>query len=211
MDSSGVPPIGEIATLATDYALGVLALVLAWRLRTRADTRAMAVPFLWLAPAAFAGGTFHGLRATLGDTGKFLLWGTTSLAMFGFSYSLLVSYATACLPARWHRSIRALAASKLVVCLAFLVRDPGFLWLLLDYGGSMLALIVVHVGFAPRARATAWLGVAVVLSVLGALVQRLRLAPSAAFNHNDLYHVVQMASMVCFYLAARAGDARATR
>jgi hypothetical protein len=203
-----MPPIGEVATLATDYALGVLALVLAWRLRPVAATRSMAVPFAWLSLAAFAGGTFHGLRATLGDVGKLLLWGTTSLAMFGFSFSLLVSYARPRLSLRWHQRVQALALGKLVVCLALLLRDPGFLWLLVDYGGSMLILVVVYVRSAPRTRATLWLCVAVLLSLFGALVQRLRLAPSAAFNHNDLYHMVQMASMVCFYRAAvHAGGA----
>jgi len=204
-------PIGELATLATDYALGVLALVLAWRLRSRPETRARAVPFMWLAPAAFAGGTFHGLRATIGDEVKTLLWIATSLAMLGFSYSLLMSYATACLPVRWHRRVRALARIKFAVCLALLVRDPGFLWLLVDYSVSMLVLVAIYVRSAPRARATAWLCVAVLLSLLGALVQRLRLAPSAAFNHNDLFHVVQMASMVCVYRSARAGFAPAER
>lgn len=206
-----MPPIGEVATLATDYALALFALVLAWRLREVPATRAMAVPFAWLAVAALAGGTFHGLRATLGDAGKFLLWGTTSVAMLGFSFSLLVSYAMPLVPQRRHRALRTLAAAKLCVCLALLVRDPGFLWLLVDYGASMLLLVIAHLGSAPRARATAWLCVAVLFSLLGALVQRLRLAPSATFNHNDLYHVVQMASMLCFYRAARAEAARAAR
>jgi hypothetical protein len=199
--------IGEVATLATDYALALLALVLAWRLREVAATRAMAVPFAWLALAALAGGTFHGLRATLGDTGKTLLWATTSLAMLGFSFTLLVTYAIARLPQRWRRGLWGLATAKLLVCLAMLLRDPGFLWLLVDYGGSMLILVVAYLWSAPRARTTAWLCAAVALSLLGALIQRLRLAPSASFNHNDLYHVVQMVSMMCFYRAAREREA----
>ena len=206
-----MPPIGEIATLATDYALGVLALVLAQRLRAVGATRAMATPFLWLAPAAFAGGTFHGVRATIGDTGKTLLWGATSIALFAFSFSLLVSYAAPQLSPRGQRRVQAFAAAKLIVCLALLLRDPGFLWLLVDYGASMLVLVAIYVGTAPRARATAWLCTAAVLSVIGALIQRLRFAPSASFNHNDLYHVVQMASMVCCYRTAREGSAHAAR
>jgi hypothetical protein len=211
LDSDGVVVllIGEVATLATDYAVALLALVLAWRLRTVPTTRAMAVPFVWLAVAALAGGTFHGLRATLGDAGKTLLWGTTSIAMLGFSFSLLVSYAMPLLPQRRHRGLRTLAAAKLCVCVALLVRDPGFLWLLVDYGGSMLVLVVVYARYAPRTRATVWLCAAVALSLLGALIQRLRLAPATSFNHNDLYHVVQMASMLCFYRAARYAAARA--
>jgi hypothetical protein len=197
--------IGEVATLATDYAVALLALVLAWRLRRDAATRGMAQPFAWLVLAALAGGTFHGLRATLGHGGKVALWGLTSAAMLAFSFCLLVSFARPYVAPARQRSLRALAAAKLLVCLALLLRDPGFLWLLVDYGGSMLVLVCVYAARAP-ARARAWLFAAVATSLAGALIQRLRLAPSASFNHNDLYHVVQMASMLCFYATARAAS-----
>jgi hypothetical protein len=196
--------IGEVATLATDYLVALFALVLAWRLWAVPATRAMAVPFLWLALAAMAGGTFHGWRATLGQAGKIVLWGLTSVAMAALSFSLLVSYGRARTPARWHAGLRRLALLKLVVLLALVARDPGILWLIVDYGVSMLVLAAIYAFTAARARASLWMYAAVALSLAGALIQRLRIAPSPSFNHNDLYHLVQMASMACFY---RSGSA----
>ena len=43
---------------------------------------------------------------------------------------------------------------------------------------------------------------AIALTIVATLVQQLRLAPSAHFNHNDLYHVIQTVALVAFYRAA---------
>jgi len=194
--------IGEAWTLVTDYAVALLALGLAARLRARAATRPMAPAIAWVALAAFAGGTFHGLRAGLGLPGKIALWGLTSVALAAASFSLLVGYGRARLQPRWHDRLRALALGKLAVLVVLLLLDPGILWLIVDYLSSMLLLVGLYAANEPRARASVWLYAAVGLSVAGALIQRLRIAPSTAFNHNDLYHVVQMVSLVCFYRTA---------
>jgi hypothetical protein len=49
---------------------------------------------------------------------------------------------------------------------------------------------------------------AVALSMVAGALQHFRVAPHRHFNHNDLYHVVQLAAVVLFYrggllLAAR--------
>jgi hypothetical protein len=45
--------------------------------------------------------------------------------------------------------------------------------------------------------------IAVALSVLGAGVQASGLALHRQFNHNDLFHVIQLAGSVAFYRGAR--------
>jgi hypothetical protein len=44
---------------------------------------------------------------------------------------------------------------------------------------------------------------AVAVSVAAAGVQAMHLAPHPGFNHNDLYHVMQIAAMWLFYRGAR--------
>jgi hypothetical protein len=194
--------MAEVATLATDYLAAVLGCALAWPLWARRETRGMAVPFLWLALAALAGGTFHGWRGVLGDRGKIALWAIVSVAMVGVGFSLLVSYGQARLPRRWHSRLRAIAWLKLTAIVVLAALDPGIRWLIVDYGVSMALLAAIYLGTAPRAPASAWLCAAVAFSLAGAAIQRLHIAPAASFNHNDLYHIVQMASMLCFYRAA---------
>ena len=44
-----------------------------------------------------------------------------------------------------------------------------------------------------------WLKRGLLLSVAGFTIQKLGLAPSPHFNHNDLYHLIQIAGFCCFY------------
>jgi hypothetical protein len=52
-------------------------------------------------------------------------------------------------------------------------------------------------------RLNAWIVTGVAVSALGALVQASGLAPHRHFNHNDLYHVIQLAAMFLLYRGAR--------
>ncbi len=50
--------------------------------------------------------------------------------------------------------------------------------------------------------AASWLIAGVVVSGAGAAVQLKRVAPHPRFNHNDLYHVIQVAALYLFYRVA---------
>jgi hypothetical protein len=47
-----------------------------------------------------------------------------------------------------------------------------------------------------------WLKRAVVISSVGLVVLVLKLSPHPQFNHNDLYHVIQMGGLYCLYRAS---------
>jgi hypothetical protein len=53
-----------------------------------------------------------------------------------------------------------------------------------------------------RRRGRAWLKRAIGVSLLGLAVLVRKLAPHPAFNHNDLYHVIQMGGLYCLYRGA---------
>ena len=202
--------IGEVATLATDYAVAALALALAWRLRTVAATRAMAPPFAWLALAALAGGTFHGVRATLGEGGKVCCGerpaGDAGVQLFAA------------------RELRG-AASRRSAGMALQLARRGQARALPRAFAARSRLSVVarglrrqHVAAARRVCASLRRARARRLAVRGGRCSRCSAhwfrdcgsRPSASFNHNDLYHVVQMASMSCFYRRQRVRS-RGTR
>jgi hypothetical protein len=44
-----------------------------------------------------------------------------------------------------------------------------------------------------------WLKRGLTVSVIGLVVQKLGLAPSPYFNHNDLYHLIQIVGFWCLY------------
>lgn len=48
-----------------------------------------------------------------------------------------------------------------------------------------------------------WLTTLVLVVAVAAAVQQLHVSPTAAFNHNDLYHVLQLLALFGFYRAAQ--------
>ena len=48
-------------------------------------------------------------------------------------------------------------------------------------------------------RASAWLVAGVLISTFGGLVQSRRVAIHRHFNHNDLFHVIQMVALYLFF------------
>jgi hypothetical protein len=62
---------------------------------------------------------------------------------------------------------------------------------------------VLHLGCAARDPASRWILAGVGVSVLAAGVQASGLALHRHFNHNDLYHVIQIAAMILLYAGAK--------
>jgi hypothetical protein len=80
-----------------------------------------------------------------------------------------------------------------------------FVFVIIDTGIAFAAVAALHLW---RWNAALLAGVAV--SVAAGLVQASRFALHEHFNHNDLYHVIQIAAMALFYRGAlRLNDARA--
>ena len=71
-------------------------------------------------------------------------------------------------------------------------------------GLATTALAIVLVGAVyetvqRRAPGMAWLIAGVLVSLVAGLVQARRLALHRQFNHNDLYHVIQMVALYAFF------------
>jgi hypothetical protein len=74
-----------------------------------------------------------------------------------------------------------------------LSRDD-FVWVILDTGSALAIVAVLHLR-----RFNGWMLAGVGVSVAAALAQAGGVALHRHFNHNDLYHVIQIAAMVLFY------------
>lgn len=195
-------------TVLTDYGLAAAAGALGATLWRRAEDqrsrRLWAASFLAVAGAAVAGGTWHGLAPRMDEAAATALWRLT-YGLVGLGNFLILAgavVAAARVPAR-HWLIGA-AALRFAVSFAFLVLHPDFRYVVYDYAGTLLGLLVLAAWLARRGRPGAPAIVAgVAVSLAGALVQRSGLALSPAFNHNDLFHVIQAAGLYLYYRAGR--------
>ena len=198
--------IAEPMTLLTDYALAGVTGWLGWLLfRARegqAARASWALAFAALTVAAALGGTHHGFAPQLSEGTLLLLWKATVLAAGIASFAMLAGSTIAAATGSVRRVLLALAAAKLALYSGWMLAHSEFIYVIADTGISMAVIAVLHGGSAMRNddRASLWVLGGVGVSVLAASVQASGFALHRHFNHNDLYHVIQIAAMVLFYI-----------
>ena len=169
--------------LTGDFAVGILTLIFAvrlWRVH-----RMWALAFVFTAAAGFIGGVYHGY----GDRTE-ELWKATVIAVGIASFFLL---------AGTHRRLAVVAAVKLVIYATWMTTHDDFRYVVADYGLTLLLVGIFH-------PAKKWVWGSIAVSVLGAVVQQLRVTVDPYwFDYNDLYHVIQMIALWMLY---RAGTIR---
>jgi hypothetical protein len=183
--------------MLTDYALGGVTVCLAVLLLKNKSIgcRFWTLAFAALAAAAFLGGTVHGFQISW-------LWKPTTLAVGVASFGMLAGSACVTTSGNVRRALLAAAAVKLVFYEAWMLGHDDFIFVVADTASAMLAVAALHL-LALDNPATRWILGGVAVSLIAAGIQAGRLALHEYFNHNDLYHVVQIAAMALYYAGAR--------
>jgi len=186
--------MNEPMTVVTDYALGSVAACLALLLFRSAQTsrRLWAVAFAALAAAAFLGGTWHGFLQSN------LLWKATTLSAGVASFGMVAGSSWAVFSGPLRAFVLTAALAKLVVYSAWMLSHDAFLYVVIDTGIAFIVVAALHLW---KWNGPILAGVAV--SIAGALVQASGFRLHEHFNHNDLYHVIQIAALVLLYRGAK--------
>ena len=189
--------VTEPVTLLTDYALGGVTAYLAFRLRKNSSVscRLWILAFVALAIGAFLGGTYHGFQVAW-------TWKPAVLAVGVASFGMLAGSACATTSGRVRSALLAAAALKLVFYEAWMIGHNDFIFAVADTASAMLAVAALHL-LALGNPATRWILGGVAVSLIAAGIQAGHVALHQHFNHNDLYHVVQIAAMALYYAGAR--------
>jgi hypothetical protein len=98
------------------------------------------------------------------------------------------------------QTLLGVAALKLVLYSLWMLRHDDFIWVVADTASSLLV-----VGALYAWRFNGWMLAGVAVSVLAGGVQASGLRLHEHFNHNDLYHVVQIAALFLFYRGLEEG------
>lgn len=199
----------EPMTLITDWLLAIvvfwfaLRLVLLGRERGEWAVRLWAGSFFAAATAAAAGGAWHGFHLHLAPLAAFFLWKMTLFALGAASLFLFASAAFATLRGSARRALLALALVKTLLYAGWMAGHDDYRFVIYDYGSAMVAVLLLQLpGLFRRLPAARWIAAGILLSFAAAAVQAMRLAPHPHFNHNDLYHVIQLGA---FWLLYRGG------
>lgn len=199
--------ISEPTTLVTDYLLGILCAVLAWRLVTPRLTPPVVAVRLWGAAlgaaglASFVGGTYHGFQHALGAMAATALWKTTTLSMGLASFLLLAAAFTSSFSREARRWVIAAAALKLGIYAVWMLGHNEFRFVIYDYGSTLVILMLLVAAGRTQGRPghRAYIASGILVSIAAAAIQQSGVRLHHHFNHNDLMHVVQMGGMWLLY------------
>lgn len=184
----------EPMTMATDYLVAAAALLFAARLWR--SFRAWALAFAFTAAAAIFGGTSHGFGPELVPVWQTVLWKLTVFSVGLASFFLLSG-------ASESKALRTFAVLKLAVYAGWMATHDHFVWVIADYGVTLL--VVGAIELRRRGPSARWVLGSIAVSVVAALVQASGFSLHRHFNHNDLYHVIQIGGL---WLLFRGGLVR---
>jgi len=199
--------ITEPMTMLTDYALGAVCLWTGMALFYRAKEENQISMHLWTvglfatALMSFTGGTFHGFTNYLGMAGNILLWKAT-VFMAGFvSFFMLSATFFAAFRGRARMWFIVLAFFKLGIYSGWMIGHDEFYYVIIDYAPSMLLVAAVMGWLYVKESnpAAVWILGAIAISFMAGAIQWSEFALHEHFNHNDLYHVIQMGAIWLFF------------
>lgn len=206
-----IPP-GEAVTMVTDYLLALIAFAAAAWLWPRARGRPgryWAAAFVATGVAAILGGTSHGYAPVLDAQMRGLLWRLTYVTVEVANLCILQGAALAGLPPRMHRLALAILMLRLVVVAGAIVILAQMRYVILDYAITILGIAGLGATLAARRQpGSGWVIAGTVVSAVGGFIQLARIGQGRAFNHNDVFHVVQAIGVVLY---ARGGRDLAER
>ena len=201
--------VAEPMTMLTDYALAGVTGWLAWLLfRGREGYRARAfwaLAFATLALAAALGGTWHGFSPAFAEFAVILVWKVTVFAVGIGSFGMLAGSAIAVTTGGVRKSLVAISVVKLAIYSGWMVWHSEYIYVIADTSTALVLVAALHLWSLSHDRyhASRWILGGVAVSVLAAGVQASGFAFHRHFNHNDLYHVIQIVAMILFYMGAK--------
>lgn len=209
----------EPTTMITNFAITATGWWAAWRLLTSDEHRRYrcrkfwAVGLFFVGLGALLGGVWHGIAAYLGEMAKLIVWkGTVYTIGLTLVFVVAGTISGSPLKAATAKTFRVLNIIVFALYSAWMIRHNDFLYVIFYYGPTMLVVAIIH-GWAHVKHGTDGaisIMSGVVVTLLGAGVQQSGLAFHEHFNHNDLFHVIQVAGLAMFYKGvSRLTDHRA--
>lgn len=201
--------IAEPMTLFTDFALAGVTAGLGWHLYRAQEGQAArafwTAAFAALALSAVLGGIYHGFAPTLTEGARQFLWKATVLAVGVATFGMVAGSSIGTTTGTLRKLILAVAVSILVVYSGWIIWHDSYVYVIANAAIAMLLVGAMHGLTALRDadRASRWMLGGVVVSVIAAGVQAGGYTLHRNFNHNDLYHVIQIAATSLLYIGAR--------
>ena len=189
--------MAEPTTALTDFLLAAVAFALVVKSRG-----AWRYAFLFTGIAALAGGIYH-------TTPSVPVWKITVMSVGVATFFLVSAAARATVGVRTARVLIGVAGIQFLLYAAWMATHDDFIYVIADYGAGLLCTAVLYIlAFRALPRAAKFVLGSIAVSVIGAAVQASGFTLHRHFNHNDLYHVIQIGALILLYRGGRASPIR---
>lgn len=201
------PILYEPTTAITDLMIAVLAVYIARELHGWHSIRLMNIHWHWgwafwsLGFSALMGAAAHGLGPHFSENTQAVIWKLTVLPIGFTSIFFLIGTFHHSFDFNAVRWLTWVPAVFLAAYLFTIFKDDSFLTVVKFYGPAMGFVLAVmlysHFGLGSPGAGQAALGL--IITFLAAGVQVSGFSLHQHFNHNDLFHVIQMAGLYFIY------------
>jgi hypothetical protein len=187
--------------------LSIVAFVLAFRLGIQAAAdgasagACIAAGILATSLAAACGAVAHGLDPVTEVELRARFWKAALYGVGLVSVATIASVAFFAARGSARSALLTLALVKLLLFVVVVTRKPQFRVAAIDYGAALAVLLAgaCYGLFRWQEPGATWLIGGVGVSLIAGLIQALRVSPHRWFNHNDLYHVIEIVALYMFF------------
>lgn len=201
--------IAEPVTALTDLLLALLGTWIGWRLRQSTlpvhwSRRLWAWGIVLQSTGALLGGSYHAFLPILTQGQSELLWQLTLLFLGAATSFLIAGIGFGVFPQKLARLCFILMGLKFLIYALFAVMVKCFLPALCDQGVSLLLVAaLLFYGRKEIPVVAREIAIALVLTVIGGVIQYFHLGLHRNFNHNDIYHIFSAFAFWFFYRGGR--------
>jgi len=161
--------------------------------------------FLFIGLSSFLGGTVHGFKLIMSSELKTFLWRFMAYVIGLVSLFVVLGTSISSVKRPVRDIIWGLFFAKFLFYIYWMSTHHEFKYVIMDYAPSMLFILAlqVYAKMKLKSESAIWIISGVVVTFFAAAVQRSNYDFHHYFNHNDLYHLIQISGLYLFYRGVR--------
>jgi hypothetical protein len=191
-------------TMITDYLITILVVVLAiLMLPTDGASLFVVLSFFLTGIGAFLGGTSHGFKIPLGPDWNDRIWKVTTYTIGLAAFLLFLGLLLSSLPSSFIRSLFITVGSlQILVYIWWMWSHTEFRYVIINYATFMILGLFFKVYSLVQFGdpSSIWIISGILVTFLASGIQASGFTLHKHFNHNDLFHVVQLPGFFLVYL-----------
>lgn len=157
--------------------------------------------FLFMGLAGLFGALSHGIGPYFTEGIHSFFWKMALYSIGLTTFTMLLGGLYNAVPYKTMEWLKWLPFLALILYIVFITKHDNFGTVVLFYVPAMILLIILMLYSFLRFQGdgTGWIILSILVSFAGAAVQQSGFSLHKHFNHNDLYHMIQMGSMYLLY------------